>query len=288
MTTVEVSEQFVVLRLEDYDFDALPPFIVGVSGPQGSGKSYLTLRLADRLAKRFPDRNVVYFSIDDFYLTHEDQQHLSSTHSDNPLLQGRGLPGTHDFKLLGRVMGEISSRGSSPVEIPRYDKLQFGGEGDRCPRLQWVSVELPVHIVVCEGWLNGFMPLSDEDEVRRRYRSLCFFNTNSHLTFPHILDMDRRLEEYARVLFRSFSCFVFLETRDLNYVYKWRLEQEHALIAECGRGMTDGEVFQFVDRYMPAYEIYYRGTGQTGCVASGGNLQIELGPQREVLGERVY
>ena len=34
---------------------------------------------------------------------------------------------------------------------------------------------------------------------------------------------------------------------DLAYVYDWRIEQEHSLIAQKGSGMTDAEVRVFVD-----------------------------------------
>lgn len=53
-----------------------------------------------------------------------------------------------------------------------------------------------------------------------------------------------------------FHYFVHIDTEDLGNVYKWRLEQEHRLIEERGEGMEDQRVREFIDGYMPSYEIY--------------------------------
>ena len=53
-------------------------------------------------------------SIDDFYLTHKDQEALNDQFDDNDLLQGRGLPGTHDMKLLGDCLRAIL-HGENPM-----------------------------------------------------------------------------------------------------------------------------------------------------------------------------
>jgi D-glycerate 3-kinase len=40
---------------------------------------------------------------------------------------------------------------------------------------------------------------------------------------------------------------VHIDAEDLAYVYDWRLEQEHWLIATKGQGMSDEAVRKFVD-----------------------------------------
>lgn len=46
------------------------------------------------------------------------------------------------------------------------------------------------------------------------------------------------------------------DAQDTQYVYDWRLQQEAALRASKGRGMTDEQVVRFIDGYYPAYELY--------------------------------
>ena len=73
-----------------------PPFIVGLNGVQGVGKTTLVRALAARLREE-EDLETLVCSIDDFYLTHADQRALAAAHPDNPLVQVRGEPGTFSF-----------------------------------------------------------------------------------------------------------------------------------------------------------------------------------------------
>ncbi|KAK4893570.1 hypothetical protein LTR27_008037 [Elasticomyces elasticus] len=46
------------------------------------------------------------------------------------------------------------------------------------------------------------------------------------------------------------------DAEDTQYVYAWRQEQEAALRAAKGTGMTVEQVENFVNGYYPAYELY--------------------------------
>ena len=69
-------------------------------------------------------------SIDDFYLTHLEQRALAAAHPENPYLEHRGYPGTHDVGLGTAVLRALRAS-ADPVEIPRYDKSAHAGRGDR-------------------------------------------------------------------------------------------------------------------------------------------------------------
>lgn len=68
-----------------------PPLIIGLNGIQGVGKSTLVVPLAAALEKEGIPTLVC--SIDDFYLTHEDQVTLARANPENALWQVRGEPG---------------------------------------------------------------------------------------------------------------------------------------------------------------------------------------------------
>lgn len=68
------------------------PFIIGLNGVQGVGKTTLVRALAQTLQERQGLPTLVV-SIDDFYLTHADQLALAAAHPDNALVQYRGEPG---------------------------------------------------------------------------------------------------------------------------------------------------------------------------------------------------
>ena len=76
--------------------------IVGISGAQGTGKTSLS-ELLEKILKT-KDLNVVKFSIDDFYLTKTERQSLAI--NVHPLLQTRGIPGTHDTVLLSEKLDQ--------------------------------------------------------------------------------------------------------------------------------------------------------------------------------------
>ena len=73
------------------------PFFIGLNAPQGAGKTTLTRWLCEQLAEL--DLVAITISIDDFYLTREAQVALALANPDNPHLQMRGYPGTHDIEL---------------------------------------------------------------------------------------------------------------------------------------------------------------------------------------------
>lgn len=76
------------------------PLIIGLNGVQGVGKTTLVAALAAALAGEKNNSNggndgvkTLVFSLDDFYLTHHDQQALSEANPGNALVQHRGEPG---------------------------------------------------------------------------------------------------------------------------------------------------------------------------------------------------
>lgn len=104
------------------------------------------------------------FSIDDLYLPHSKQEELAKAHPDNPLVQHRGQPSTHDVELGKNLFQALADRKPN-IKVPSYDKSAFNGAGDQRPETEWPVVnsndEKPVEVVLFEGWCVGFRALSD-------------------------------------------------------------------------------------------------------------------------------
>ena len=81
------------------------PLLLGINGCQGSGKSTLADFIAAVQAMR--GRRVAVLSIDDFYLTRRERAQLAQ--SIHPLLQTRGVPGTHDLALALQTVDSLLS-----------------------------------------------------------------------------------------------------------------------------------------------------------------------------------
>jgi D-glycerate 3-kinase len=129
--------------------------------------------LQETLTSPSYDLTTVVFSIDDLYLPHDEQVALARSHPTNPLVQHRGVPGTHDIRAGAQLLQALA-RQETDVSLPSYDKSAFSGAGDRRPRSEWTIVNpggrRPVDVVIMEGWCVGFRALPDE-ELRSRWRS---------------------------------------------------------------------------------------------------------------------
>lgn len=149
----------------------------------------------------------VVFSLDDLYLTHADQLNLASQHPDNPLLQHRGQPSTHDIHLAKRVFSSL--RGNSHTEIPRYNKAAFDGRGDRVRKADWQRVNLEaqnvIRVVLFEGWAVGFRPLSEHDLKQKWEHAVAareagnYVGRLGHNTFESVVTINSALREYDHI-----------------------------------------------------------------------------------------
>ncbi|EMC93527.1 hypothetical protein BAUCODRAFT_75553 [Baudoinia panamericana UAMH 10762] len=243
-----------------------PPFFVGLNGVQGAGKTTLVTTLSKTLSSPPHNLPTVVLSIDDLYLPHEDQENLAHSHPNNPLVQHRGQPSTHDIKLGVQLFDALASRQTN-IKIPSYDKSAFSGAGDRRPESEWDTVntegQRPVEVVIFEGWCVGFRHLND-DEVRRKWQTAkaeyerkadAYNGQLGKLKLEHVLFVNAKLRAYDALTDR-FGAFIQIDAEDTQYVYDWRLQQEAALRAAKGTGMTDDQVLSFVNGYYPAYELY--------------------------------
>ncbi|CAI4210604.1 unnamed protein product [Parascedosporium putredinis] len=262
------------------------PIIIGLNGLQGVGKTTLVTSLASTLTSSSGLRTLV-LSIDDFYLRHDDQLRLAASHPRNALVQHRGQPSTHDLDLALSVFRALLD--GRETSVPSFDKAAFSGRGDRRPESEWLPVnrpgEPPVQAVILEGWCVGFRALA-EDAVRARWESESL--TLRQHTLEDLLFVNDNLRRYD-ALTALFDAFIHIDADDLSYVYAWRREQEVALRAEKGTGMTDEQVVKFVDAYFPAYELYCDGV-RAGVLPDKPRhqLRIVVGRDRKVKEVQIF
>ncbi|KJY02085.1 D-glycerate 3-kinase like protein [Zymoseptoria brevis] len=252
------------LHREDYESkgETPPPFFLGLNGVQGAGKTTLVSTLHRTLTSPPHSLPVAVLSIDDLYLPHTSQLALASSHPTNPLIQHRGVPSTHDIPTGTSLFTALAARASN-IRIPKYDKSRFNGAGDRAPEEEWEVVnregERKVEVVVFEGWCVGFRALG-RGEVERKWREAReqgegYRGRLGRLGLEDVVVVDERLGEYEAITAR-FGAFVHIDAEDPLYVYHWREEQEAAMRAEKGTGMSKEQVVEFVNGYYPCYELY--------------------------------
>ncbi|KAG0682258.1 hypothetical protein C6P42_003274 [Pichia californica] len=284
--TVEFLKPIIEAKLKSNN---AKPIVVGIEGPQGSGKSYASSRIKNILSESYNTCNIIQFSMDDFYLTYEQQQIVSSKYKDNILLQGRGLPGTHDVTLLLNIISHLIANDSSryPISIPIYDKSAHNGKGDRQSNDTWLNIHKPVDVIIFEGWFNGYTSISENQNLINKWHSIRkkFSPKFNSIDNDSISEINDNLQEYEDV-WKMFDIFICIKTSDINNVYTWRKQQEHELIEKKGSGMTDEEVEKFIDRYMPIYYLYYDRLEELQNKISG--LELNIDKNRILIDSKEY
>lgn len=190
---------------------------VGINGAQGSGKTTLASFLVFLFQQHF-NLNAVSLSLDDFYLTRQQrQQQAARIH---PLLETRGVPGTHDVALACQTLDSLQN-GLIPVLIPRFDKAT----DDRLPEKDWTTVTQPPDIVVMEGWCLDIGP-QDDEALQTPMNTL---EAEEDADGKWRRYVNHQLETTYPALFDRLDITVMLKAPSFDYVFDWRLQQEKAL-----------------------------------------------------------
>ncbi len=220
----------------------LEPLMLGIVGLQGTGKTTLTLILAEIL--RSWGWRVAQLSIDDLYKTYAERQQLQQL---DPRFCWRGPPGTHDLELGLSVLQNL--RQLQPTALPRFDKSAQQGAGDR-GQPEWVG---ELDLLLFEGWFVGLRPIDPA----------CFetapppIQTTADRDFAR--EVNRRLANYLPLWAQLDRLVLIYPTdcqpdRQLDYrlSQRWRRQAEQQRIATGQPGMPAAEVDAFVKYFWRA------------------------------------
>ena len=95
------------------------PFFLGLVGGQGTGKTTTSSILEIILKKQFK-LNVFKISIDDFYKTRKERHRISK--KIHQILMTRGVPGTHDIKIMLDFFRQAKTKNFRKIKIPNFNK----------------------------------------------------------------------------------------------------------------------------------------------------------------------
>ncbi len=221
----------------------LTPYALGINGAQGSGKSTLCDFLA-LILTRLHGQRVASFSIDDFYKTRAERQHLARTV--HPLFMTRGVPGTHDVAMALTTLRNLKTAAPSTLTaLPSFDKAL----DDRRPEQDWTHFQGRPDIILFEGWCVGTRPQPDAalaEPVNDLER-----DEDPGAVWRHFVNTQLK-NEYAR-LFAELEGLLFLQVPGMDSVFEWRRLQEQKLArtatAKGHRLMDDGSIRRFIRHY---------------------------------------
>jgi D-glycerate 3-kinase len=223
----------------------ITPWLVGIQGTQGSGKSTVCLFIKTLLKECF-ELNVVVLSIDDFYKTR--QQRIQLSKQVHPLFVTRGVPGTHDVSLAESTLHQLSdlSDGQSCL-LPSFNKAI----DDRLAQTDWHEVTGPVDIILFEGWCMGLTAQSTT-ALKQPVNELEKIEDSSGIWREYV---NQCLKNEYKTLFNKVENLIVLQAPSFKCVYQWRLLQETKL-REKHKGVNDKMVQtpEQVERFISHYE----------------------------------
>jgi len=191
---------------------------LGLSGGQGSGKTTI-VGIMKIILEKFFKRKVYTISIDDFYKTLKERNQMSRTI--HPLFKTRGVPGTHDIKLIKKLFNFIKRRKFKKFKLPKFDK----SIDDRAKREYWTNIKKRPEIIILEGWCVGAKPQSNfliKNPINALEK-----NEDKNLTWRNYVN-NKLKNEYQKI-FAMIDHFIFLKVPNFNMVLKWRFLQERKL-----------------------------------------------------------
>lgn len=241
------------------------PVLLGLQGPQGIGKTWLSNQITEELTNAHKIHTIV-LSLDDFYWTRQEQQKIEEQDQSNRLIKGRGLPGTHDLNLAENTLNSLLKINQiKETTLPHYDKSAYNGLGDRKGYKKYcVPTDETIQLIIFEGWMVGFLPI-DPVSLRNVYDRAKTQKLNASFAIQYsieeLMTINESLKPYVDRIWNKFDCLVNLIPQELNFVWRWRAEQEAEMKSTNGGiGMSEQEVEKFVSRYMPCYELFGKGS----------------------------
>ena len=214
--------------------------IIGLSGGQGAGKSTLA-KIFQIILSTIYKLKVVNISIDDFYRTSSERKKLSKfTH---PLFMTRGVPGTHDSKMLLQIIKRLKNKNFEKLTVPKFDK----SKDDRLKRNFWQKITKKPDIVIFEGWCVGAKPQSKKDLMK----SINLLEKREDKKLTWRKKVNNELKVNYKKIFNLIDYKIYINVPSFKHVFKWRLLQEKKLGLKSNNKnvMKTNEVKRFIMFY---------------------------------------
>ena len=228
------------------------PFLIGLAGGQGTGKT-TTSSIIKIILEKYFKLNVFKISIDDFYKTRKERVFLSK--KIHPMLLTRGVPGTHDINMMLNFFKKVKSKKFKSLQLPNFNKAT----DDRFAKKYWYNIKKRPDVIIFEGWCVGAKPeknatlnkainsmekKKDQKKIWRKY-------VNQHLKLKY------------KDLYSQLNCLIYLKAKNFSLLQKWRLKQENKLWLKSKKNskhkiMNKENVISFMQTYQRITENMFK------------------------------
>ena len=219
------------------------PYLVGLAGGQGTGKTTISSILSIILKKYFK-LNVFVISIDDFYKTRKERFLLSK--KIHPSLMTRGVPGTHDINVMLDFFKKAKSKKFKSLKLPKFNKAI----DDRYKKKFWYSIKKRPDVIIFEGWCVG-AKAEKNNTLKKAINSLEKMDDKKLIWRKYV---NQQLKLKYKKLYDQLNCLLFLKANNFSLLQRWRLTQEKKLWLKNKKSsnnkiMSKKDVFKFMQTY---------------------------------------
>ena len=228
------------------------PFLIGLAGGQGTGKTTTSSILKIILEKYFK-LNVFKISIDDFYKTRKERVLLSKKiHS---MLLTRGVPGTHDINMMLNFFKKIKSKKFKSLRLPNFNKAI----DDRFAKKYWYNIKIRPDVIIFEGWCVGAKPEKNAT-LNKAINSMEKKKDQKKIWRKYV---NQQLKLKYKDLYSQLNCLIYLKAKNFSLLQKWRLKQENKLWLKSKKSskhkiMNKEDVISFMQTYQRITENMFR------------------------------
>jgi D-glycerate 3-kinase len=205
-----------------------------IAGSQGSGKSTISL-IIKKYFKKYYSKNVVVLSIDDFYLSSFQRKQLAKKFETN-LFETRGVPGTHNLKLLYETIDRLKKK-NFPVYIPIFDKISDSNKNHK----RKVN---KADLIILEGWCVGSKPI----ELKYLKKNVNNLEKSKDANLIWRTAYNNALVDYQK-LFNKFNYYIFIKLPNWKYVINWKYKQELGLRSVRSDNRLKNKLYEFIQYY---------------------------------------
>ena len=207
---------------------------VMIAGSQGSGKSTLSL-IIKKYFQKFYSKNVVILSIDDFYLSSYQRKKLAKKFKTN-LFETRGVPGTHNFKLLYETIDQLRGK-KFPVYLPTFDKVTDNTK-------KYKRKISRADLIILEGWCVG----SKTIDTKYLNQNINELEKNKDQNLIWRTAYNNFLDDYQKI-FNKFNYYVFIKLPNWENVINWKYKQELTLRSLSNDNKLKKRLYKFIQYY---------------------------------------
>ena len=162
------------------------------------------------------------------------------------MLLTRGVPGTHDVKMMSNFFKKTKSKKFKKIKLPTFNKAI----DDRFSKKHWYDLRDKPDVIIFEGWCVG---ARSEKNITLK-KSLNYLEKTNDQKLIWRKYVNQQLKSKYKKLYSQLNCLIYLKAKNFNLLQKWRLKQEHKLWLKSKKSsknkiMSKNDVIKFMQTY---------------------------------------